>query len=86
MEVTLPVIMEKLKSLKTGIRAEVKSHMNNIRTDLINQVHAIENKMGNCVSVIREGFETQIGDLCTGQAQLKEGLEKQQKIVTSIVD
>jgi hypothetical protein len=47
MEATLEVIMEKLKYLKTGIRAEVKSYMSKIRTDLINQVHAIENKMGN---------------------------------------
>jgi hypothetical protein len=42
--------------------------MSKIRTDLINPVHAMENKMGNCMSIIREELETQMGDLCVGQA------------------
>jgi len=86
MEATLQVIMEQLKYLKTGICAEVKSAMSKIRTDLINQVHAMENKMGNCMSVIREELETQIGDLCAGHVQLEERLDKQLKNVTSIVE
>jgi len=42
--------------------------------------------MGNCVSAIREELETHIGDLCTGQAEQEERLDKQQKNVTSIVE
>ena len=30
--------------------AEVKSDMSTIAADLITQVHAMENKMGNCMS------------------------------------
>jgi hypothetical protein len=37
--------------------------MSKIRSDLITQVHATENKMGNYTRVIREELETQIGDL-----------------------
>lgn len=42
--------------------------------------------MGNCMSVIREKLETQIGDLCAGQAELKERLDKQQKNAPSKVE
>jgi hypothetical protein len=42
--------------------------------------------MGNCMSIIREELETQIGDLCTGHAELEERLDKQQKNVTPIVE
>jgi hypothetical protein len=59
--------------------------MSKIITDLINQVR-MENKMGNCMSVIRDELETQIGDLCAGQAQLEERLDQQQKTVTSVVE
>jgi len=38
------------------------------------------------MSAIREKLETQIGDLCTGQAELEERLDKQQKNVTSKVE
>jgi ribosomal protein S25 len=44
--------------LKSEIYAKVKSDIHKIRTDLITQVHAMENKMGNCMSVIREDLET----------------------------
>jgi hypothetical protein len=60
--------MEQSKYVKTVICAEVKSDMSKIRTDLTKQVHVMQNKMGNCMSVIREELETQIGDLCAGQA------------------
>jgi hypothetical protein len=46
----------------------------------------MENKMGNGMSVIREKLETQIGDLCAGQAELEERLYKQQTNVTSMVE
>jgi hypothetical protein len=39
----------------------------------------MENKMGNFMGVIREELETHIGDLCAGQAELEERLDKQQK-------
>lgn len=35
--------------------------------------------MGNFMGVIREELETHIGDLCAGQAELEERLDKQQK-------
>ena len=47
-----------MKELKTDICAEVKSDMSKIRADLITQMHAMENKMVNCKSVIREELET----------------------------
>jgi hypothetical protein len=43
--------------------AEVKSDMSKIRADLITQVHAMENKLVNCMRVIRKELDTQIGDL-----------------------
>jgi len=63
METTLQVIKELLKELKMDICAEVKSDMSKVRADLVTQVHAMQNKMVNCMSVIREVLETQIGDL-----------------------
>jgi hypothetical protein len=65
--------------LKSDICAEVKSDMSKIRANLITQVHAMENKMGNCISVTREELETQIGDSCAGQAELEKRPHKQQK-------
>jgi hypothetical protein len=93
MEATLQVIMQQLKelsagqsALKSGICAEVKSDMSEIRADLITQVHAIESKMSNCMSVIREELQTQIGDLCAAQAELEDRFDKQQKDVNSMVE
>jgi cob(I)alamin adenosyltransferase len=74
------------EALKSDICVELKSDMSKIRVDLMTQVHAMENKMGNCMSAIREELETQIGDLCTVQAELGERLGKQQENVTSIVE
>ena len=72
--------------LKRHVFAEVKYDLNKLRADLITQVHAMENKMVNCMSVIREELETYkyIGDLCAGQAELEERLDKRQKNVTTI--
>jgi hypothetical protein len=60
MEAKLQLITEQLKelsagqsALKSGICAEVKSDMSEITADLINQVHARERKMSNCMSVIK---------------------------------
>jgi len=50
------------------------------------QVHAMENKMGNCMSAIREKLEIQITDLCAGQTELEDRLDKQQKNVASMVE
>jgi hypothetical protein len=72
--------------MKSDICAEVKSDMSKIRADLIIQVHALENKMGNYMRVIMEELETQIGDLCAGQAELEERLDKQQENVASMVE
>ena len=63
METTLQVNKELLKELMMDICAEVKYDMRKIRAELITQVHAMENKMVNCMSVIREELKTQIGDL-----------------------
>jgi len=65
--------------LKRHIYAEVNSDMNKIRADLITQVHDMEKRMSNWMSVIREELETHIGDMCAGQAELEESLDKQQK-------
>ena len=51
------------EALKRDICAELKSDMSKIRADLMTQVHAMENKMGNCMSAIRQELETQISDL-----------------------
>jgi len=72
--------------MKSDVCAEVKSDMSKIRADLIIQVHALENKMGNYMRVIMEELETQIGDLCAGQAKLEERLDKQQENVASMVE
>jgi len=74
--------------IKMHVFAEVKYDMKKIKADLITQLHAMENKMVNCMSVIREELETYmyIGDLCAGQAELEETLDKQQKNVTTIVE
>jgi roadblock/LC7 domain-containing protein len=58
------------EALKSEISAEVKSDMSKIRADLTAQVQAMENKMGNGTSAIREELETQISDLCAGQTDL----------------
>ena len=71
------------EALKSDICAELKSDMSKIRADLTTQVHAMENKMGNSMSAITEELETQIRDLCTGQTELEERLDKQQKNVAS---
>ena len=63
METTLQVNKELLKELMMDICAEVKYDMRKIRADLITQVHAMDNKMVNCTSVIREELKTEIGDL-----------------------
>jgi hypothetical protein len=93
METTLQVIMEQLKDmsavqseLKSDICAEVKSDVNKINADLATQMHAVESKVSECMSVIREELQTQIGDLCAGQAELEERLDKQQKDVHSMVE
>ena len=72
--------------MKSDICAEVKSDMSKIRADLIIQVHALENKMGNYMRVIREELETHISDLCAGQAELEERLDKQQENVASMFE
>jgi hypothetical protein len=45
----------------------------------------MENRMGNCMSAIREELETQISDVCAVHAELGERLDKQHKNVTSMV-
>ena len=72
--------------MKSDICAELKSDVSKIRTDLMTQVHAMENKMGNCMSAIREKLEIQITDLCAGQTELEDRLDKQQKNVASMVE
>jgi len=74
------------EALKSDICAERKSDMSKIRADNMTEVHAKENKMGNSMSVIREEFKTQISDLCAGQTELEERLDKQEKNVTSAVE
>jgi len=63
-----------------------KADMSKISADLITQVHALENKMGKYMRVTRGELETQIGELCTGQAELEERLDKQQESVASIFE
>ena len=71
MDVMLQLILNQFKELKSEIStntAQLKSDMgkfdmSKIRADLITQVHVIENKIGNYISVIREELETQIGDV-----------------------
>jgi tRNA A22 N-methylase len=46
------------------------------RDDLINKLHAMKNKLGNCLSVIREELETEIYDLCADHAELEDRLHK----------
>ena len=90
----LQLIMDDFKELKSEISTNTtqlkndvwKSDMSKIRADLIIQVHVMENKIGNCIRVIREELETQIGALCTGQTVLEERFDKQQKNVISIVE
>jgi hypothetical protein len=72
--------------MKTVICAEVKSDMSNIRADFITQVDAMENKIVNCMNVIRKELETQIGDLRAGQAEFEERFDKLQKNFTSIAE
>ena len=63
-----------------------KSDMSKIRTDLIIHVHAIKNKMGNCMRIMREELEIQFGDLWAEQAELEERLDKQQENVASMFE
>jgi len=63
-----------------------KSDMSKIRADLIINVHAIKNKMGNYMRIIREELEIQLGDLCADQAELEEKFHKQQENVASIFE
>ena len=42
--------------------------------------------MGNYMRVIREELEIQIGELCAGQAELEERLDKQQENVASMFE
>ena len=74
------------ETLKNDICAELKSDISEIRADFMTQVHAMEDKMGSCMSAIREELGTQIGDLCAGQTELEERLDKQQKNVTTLVE
>jgi hypothetical protein len=46
----------------------------------------MENKTSNCIGVIREQLQTQIGDLRAGQAEIEERLDKQQKNVNSMFE
>jgi hypothetical protein len=71
---------------KSDICAEPKSDMSKIRADLTSHVQAMENKMGNGMSAIREELETQISDLCAIQTELEERLDKQQKNVATILE
>jgi hypothetical protein len=72
--------------LKSDICAGVKFDMSKIKVGPIIQVHAMENKMSNCTSVITEEFQTQIGDMCAAKTELEERLDKQQKNVNSMVE
>jgi len=63
--------------LKCDICAELKSDKSKTGIDLMIQVHAMENTMGNCMSAIWEELETQISDICAGQTELEERLDKQ---------
>jgi len=42
--------------------------------------------MGNYMRVTREELEIQIGELCAGQAELEERLDKQQENVASMFE
>ena len=48
---------------KGDVCAEVKSDISKIRVEPMTQVLAMDNKMGNCMSAIREKLETQISDV-----------------------
>jgi len=74
------------EALKGDRCAELKSDMSKIRAERMTQVHAMENKMGNCMSAVREELETQISDLCAGQGELEEMLDNQQKNITFIAE
>jgi hypothetical protein len=55
--------------------------MSKIRADLITQMHAMENKMSSCMSVIREVIQTQIGDALAKQNS-KRGLISNRRMST----
>jgi hypothetical protein len=59
--------------------------MSKIRSDLIIHVHAIKNKMGNYMRIIREELKIQLGYLFFNQAELEERLVKQMENIASIV-
>jgi hypothetical protein len=93
MESTLQVIMEQLKGicagqseLKSDICAEVKCDVNQIKADLTTRMLAMESEVGKCMIVMREELQTQKGDLCAGQAELEERLDKQQKDINLVVE
>jgi hypothetical protein len=71
--------------LQSHISAEAKSDMSEIRADLITQEQGMQNKMSNCVSVIRQELRKQICDLCDGEGKLK-GLDKRRKNVNALVE
>jgi hypothetical protein len=64
MDAMLQLILDQFKELKseistntTQLKSEVrKFEMSKIRDDLITQAHVMENKIGNCISVMREEF------------------------------
>jgi len=56
---------------------EVKADMSKIRVDLITQVHSMEDKMSNCMSIIAEWLKTEMNDLrrevSSLQSRINEG-------------
>jgi len=62
-----------------------KAEMSKISADLITQVHALENKMGKYMRVIRGKLETQIGDV-RWPSRTEGRLDKQQESVASIFE
>jgi len=42
--------------------------------------------MGNCLRVFKEELEIRIDELCAGQAELEERLDKQQENVASMFE
>jgi len=55
------------EALISDIFAELKCDMSKSRAEITTQVQAMENKMCNSMSAIREELETQISDLCAVQ-------------------
>jgi hypothetical protein len=61
----------------------MKCDVNKIKIDLTTRMHAMERKLDKCMSVSREGLQTEIGNLCAGKAELEDRLDKQQKDINS---